>query len=83
MSTIAASRSEHRVIDDEPERKHGKQHRGNRGRVPNGDRNQRQQHDPLASAVQAECDREQPAHCRVEPVKKAQGPLAPTTAKPR
>src|SRR5262249_61893666 len=37
---------------------------------PTAERKERQQPEPLASTGQAECDREQPAHCRVEPVKK-------------
>jgi hypothetical protein len=49
---------EDRVVEDQAERQRGDQHRGNRRRMPDRDRNERQQHDSLASTVQAEGDRE-------------------------
>src|SRR5262249_19834175 len=43
-----------------------------RGRMPNRDRHEREQHDTLALAVQSERDREQPAHRRIDAVIKAE-----------
>ena len=43
--------NQHGVLDDKSECNYGKQHCGNGGRMPHRDRNERQQHDPLASAL--------------------------------
>src|SRR5919197_1218551 len=49
---------EDHVVEDQAERQHREQHGSNRRRMPDRDRNERQQHDSLASAVQAQRDRE-------------------------
>ena len=59
-------------VDRHAERHHRVDDDGNRRRMPQRDRNQRDQHDPSALPIEAERHGKQPAHGRVEPVKRAE-----------
>src|SRR5262249_18504032 len=65
---------EHRVVDHEPEAQEDCERDGDRGRMAERDRHEREQHDPLALAVQSERNREQPSHGGIDAVIKAEAP---------